>query len=161
MELGVCVAFDPLTQQYKFLLSDGRIVPRFPNHILPSHLIPFDWKPKPYLPALSPLPSSPNPVIQLPSLPADYAIRTISPLPTPALPHTLMSDLRSPALLIPLPRYSLFPIPRPSALLYFLLQVRPLFLYYLHLYHLHPFLYPVHLHYLPHHLPPWSSLLLF
>ena len=53
-ELGVCMGLIPGTDQSRWLLANGMVVPRIPiGPLLPDHFVPFNWKRKSVIP-LSP-----------------------------------------------------------------------------------------------------------
>ena len=52
VEIGVCLGACPVTGQHKFLLANGKIVPRHPrltDRLSPDY-VPFGWQPKSYIP---------------------------------------------------------------------------------------------------------------
>ena len=50
-ELGVCMGLIPGTDQSRWLLANGMVVPRIPiGPLLPDHFVPFNWKRKAVIP---------------------------------------------------------------------------------------------------------------
>lgn len=126
-EFGVCMGPDPVTGSTLFLLQNGLIVPRAPDHLLPL-LTPFNWVTKAFvIPDTSSPPSSIalantattpllNPVIQLPNSPVTSALRAISPIFVPSMPHPTLHAIRSLSHPTPLPHTTFPPglVPPPS-----------------------------------------------